>query len=68
MREFICDYSKIAPDVLANLITTKICTAWATWHDINEDCFELDILEGFRTVPTNWTEVQKIINPYLYKG
>jgi hypothetical protein len=68
MRAFICDYAKISPDVLVNLVTTKILGAWGAYVDIDENRFELHVLEPFKTVKVDWTQAREVISPYLYTG
>ena len=66
MRTFICDYAKISPDVLTNLVTTKILGAWSIYVDIDEDCFKLHVFEPFKSVKVDWAKAIEILTPYLY--
>ena len=66
--EFICDYAKACPITLVNRINDEcFCELWATWFDIDEDVFRIEVcalVPNVKSETINW--VKKYLQSYLF--
>lgn len=66
---YICDYAKVAPDVLVNcIINATDRMVWAYFTDIDEDFFRIDVFnpyEGEDLTAEDATWAYELIKPYL---
>ena len=71
MMTFICDYATISPIILCNkIIAGTTAMMWATYNDIDEDCFNLTVfnpLEGEELSEEDKAWLEIVMEPYLYR-
>lgn len=65
---FVIDYALIDPMTLVYKVDHVSATAFATYENINEDCFRINIFPYGKFIPSHVVlKIQDAINPYLFQ-
>ena len=67
--EFTCDYAKACPITLVDRINDEcFCELWASWFDIDEDAFRIEVLPLVPNVKEDTIKwVKEYIKSYLFE-
>lgn len=66
---FVCDYALIDPMTLCYKVDHISATAFATYEDIDEDCFRINIFPYGKFIPSHVVlKVQDAVDPYLFQN
>ena len=65
---FVCDYALIDLMTLCYRVNHISATAFATYEDINEDCFRINVFPYGKFIPSHVVlKVQDAVNSYLFQ-
>lgn len=61
----IIDYAIISPAVLDREVRNATCNAVCMWREVNEDCFEFEVMGWLPLTPSDLACIEKVLAPYV---
>lgn len=65
MISVIIDYATISPAVLSSMVTSATMNALCMWRDLNEDCFEFEVMGWLPMTPRDLARVEEVLAPFV---
>lgn len=68
MKSVIIEYATISPAVLECEVRNATCNALCMWKDLNEDCFEFEVMGWLPLTPRDLVRIEDVLAKYVQQA